>query len=90
VQKTLIDGQIYFDRQRDIAQRSTLAAEKQSLLDKEKKAAESQKADEKKSDENSEKKPDKKPNQKKKPPQYGHSNLSANATVATATAGGAR
>jgi imidazolonepropionase-like amidohydrolase len=90
VQKTLIDGQIYFDRQRDIAQRSTLAAEKQSLLDKEKKAAEAQKADEKKSDENSEKKPDKKPNQKKKPPQYGHSNLSANASVATAPAGGAR
>ena len=40
VQKTLIDGQVYFDRQRDIAGRAALAAEKQTLLDKEKKAAE--------------------------------------------------
>jgi imidazolonepropionase-like amidohydrolase len=90
VQKTLIDGQVYFDRQRDIAQRTTLAVEKQALLDKEKKAAEAQKAEEKKPDENSEKKPDKKPSQKRKPPQNGDSNVSANATVATATAGGAR
>jgi imidazolonepropionase-like amidohydrolase len=90
VQKTLIDGQVYFDRQRDIAQRATLAAEKQSLLDKEKKAAEEKRADEKKTDENSEKKPDKKPSQKKKPPQDGDSNVSANATVATATSGGTR
>ena len=90
VQKTLIDGQVYFDRQRDIAQRTTLAVEKQALLDKEKKAAEAQKAEEKKPDENSEKKPDKKPSQKRKPPQNGDSNVSANATVATATAGGTR
>src|SRR5580658_2206719 len=69
VQKTLIDGQVYFDRDRDLAQRSKLAAEKQSLLDKEKKAAEEKKADDKKSGENSEKKPDKKPSQKKKPSQ---------------------
>src|ERR1700691_653097 len=65
VQKTLIDGQVYFDRDRDLAQRSKLAAEKQSLLDKEKKAAEEKKADDKKSEENSEKKP----SQKKKPSQ---------------------
>jgi imidazolonepropionase-like amidohydrolase len=90
VEKTLIDGQVYFDRQRDIAQRATLAAEKQSLLDKEKKEAEAQKADEKKPDDNSDKKPDKKPGQKKKPPQDGNSNLSANAAVATAATGGAR
>src|ERR1700734_1387018 len=69
VQKTLIDGQVYFDRQRDIAQRPELAKEKQSLLDKEKKAAAEKKADDKKSGENSEKKPDKKPSQKKKPSQ---------------------
>jgi len=90
VQKTLIDGQVYFDRQRDIAQRATLAVEKQALLDKEKKAAEAQKVEEKKPDENFEKKPDKKPSQKKKPPQNGDSNVSANATIATATAGGTR
>jgi imidazolonepropionase-like amidohydrolase len=66
VQKTLIDGQVYFDRQKDIAGRATLAAEKQALLDKEKKAAEAKKAEEK-----SEPKPETKPSQKKKPPQDG-------------------
>jgi len=43
VQKTLIDGQVYFDRDRDIAQRASLEKEKQDLIDKEKKAAESEK-----------------------------------------------
>ncbi|MFZ0884142.1 MAG: amidohydrolase [Candidatus Acidiferrales bacterium] len=47
VQKTLIDGQVYFDRQKDIAQRPELAKEKQALLDKEKKAAEEKKPEEK-------------------------------------------
>ena len=62
VQKTLIDGQIYFDRSRDIAQRAALAKEKQDLIDKEKKAAEAQeKAAEK------EKKPDIRPDPKKTP-----------------------
>jgi imidazolonepropionase-like amidohydrolase len=59
VQKTLIDGRVYFDRQRDIARRAELEKEKQTLLEKEKKAGE-----EKKSEEKSEKKPA----QKKKPP----------------------
>jgi imidazolonepropionase-like amidohydrolase len=90
VEKTLIDGQIYFDRQRDIAQRSTLATEKQSLLDKEKKAAEEKKAEQKKTEENSEKKPDKKPGQKKKPPQDGSNNGSGNVNIANGVAGGAR
>jgi len=88
VQKTLIDGQVYFDRQRDIAQRATLATEKQSLLDKEKKAAEEKKADEKKEGENSEKKPEKKPSQKKKPPQDASGN--GIASIASGVAGGAR
>ena len=47
VQKTLIDGQVYFDRQQDIAQRPELAKEKQALLDKEKKAQEEKKPEEK-------------------------------------------
>ncbi len=87
VQKTLIDGQVYFDRERDIAQRATLTAEKQSLLDKEKKAAE-----EKKPDEDSSKKPDKKPNQRKKPPQDTNVIADANSgrNGATGVAGGAR
>jgi len=40
VQKTLIDGRVYFDRQRDIADRANKEKEKKTLLDKEKKAAE--------------------------------------------------
>src|SRR4029077_16005175 len=65
VQKTVIDGQIYFDRQRDIAQRPDLAKEKQALLDKEKKASEEQK---KVSDE-ADNKPEKKTEHKKRPSQ---------------------
>ena len=40
VQKTLIDGRVYFDRQRDIAERPAREKEKKDLLEKEKKAAE--------------------------------------------------
>jgi imidazolonepropionase-like amidohydrolase len=40
VQKTLIDGRVYFDRQRDIADRPAREKEKKDLLEKEKKAAE--------------------------------------------------
>lgn len=40
VQKTLIDGRVYFDRQRDIAERPALEKEKQELLQKEKKESE--------------------------------------------------
>jgi imidazolonepropionase-like amidohydrolase len=43
VQKTLIDGRIYFDRQKDIAERPNLEKEKRALLEKEKKAAEKEK-----------------------------------------------
>lgn len=70
-QKTLIDGQIYFDRQRDIAGRAALEKEKQDLLDKEKKAAEEKKDEEKKAGEKPAAKPDKKkkPDQKKESPQ---------------------
>jgi imidazolonepropionase-like amidohydrolase len=39
VQKTLIDGRVYFDRQRDIDGRAKLASEKKALLEKEKKSA---------------------------------------------------
>jgi hypothetical protein len=53
-QKTLIDGQVYFDRQKDIDGRAALAKEKQDLIDKEKKAAEEKKPD----DSSGAKKPD--------------------------------
>ena len=81
VQKTLVDGRVYFDRQRDIAERSEREKEKKALLDKEKKAAEKkpdatvtigQKPDEKKPEAKKpeEKKPEeKKPEEKPKPPQ---------------------
>jgi len=43
VQKVLIDGQVYFDRQQDIAHRADLEKEKKALMEKEKKAAEAAK-----------------------------------------------
>jgi imidazolonepropionase-like amidohydrolase len=61
VQQTLVDGRVYFDRQRDLAGRAGLEKEKKSLLDKEKKAAE------KKPDADA-LKPEKKPDEKPKPP----------------------
>src|SRR6266852_5658532 len=81
VQKTLIDGRVYFDRQRDIADRSGREKEKKALIDKLKKSAE-KKPEEKKPDaavsigqKPAEKKPEvkkpeeKKPEDKPKPPQ---------------------
>jgi imidazolonepropionase-like amidohydrolase len=58
VQKTLIDGRVYFDRQKDIADRADREKEKKALLDKEKKESE------KKSEE---KKPGEKKGEEKKP-----------------------
>ena len=68
VQKTLIDGRVYFDRQRDIAGREALEKEKKALREKEKKA------EEKKGEGERGKKPgakpdEKKPDEKPKPPQ---------------------
>src|SRR5260370_13056684 len=61
VQKTLIDGRVYFDRKRDIAERAEREKEKKALLDKQKKAAEKKPE---------EKKPEgKKPQDNPKPPQ---------------------
>jgi imidazolonepropionase-like amidohydrolase len=75
VQKTLIDGRVYFDREKDIADREARDKEKRALIEKEKKAAEKKseaageagkkptaKPEEKKSEE-------KKPEEKPKPPQ---------------------
>ena len=64
-QKTIIDGRVLFDRDKDIAGRAALEKEKQDLLAKEKKAEE-KKPDEKKPDatKKSETKPDAKPDAK--------------------------
>jgi imidazolonepropionase-like amidohydrolase len=67
VQKTLIDGRVYFDRQRDIADRPALEKEKKDLMDKEKKAEEKEKKPGERKP--GEKKPDAKPDDKAKPSQ---------------------
>lgn len=64
VQKTLIDGRVYFDRARDIAERADREKEKKALTEKEKKAAAEKKPEEKRQNE-------KKPEDKPKPPQSG-------------------
>jgi imidazolonepropionase-like amidohydrolase len=64
VQKTIIDGRVYFDRARDLAERPDREKEKKALLEKEKKAGE-KKAEEKKND-------DKKPEDKPKPTESAH------------------
>ncbi|OLE48220.1 MAG: amidohydrolase [Acidobacteria bacterium 13_1_20CM_3_58_11] len=73
VQKTLIDGRVYFDRQRDIAERSEREKEKKALIDKFKKSAE-KKPEDKKPDATvpilqkpAEKKPGEKKQEEKKP-----------------------
>ncbi|HEY6126585.1 MAG TPA: amidohydrolase [Candidatus Acidoferrum sp.] len=65
VQKTIVDGRVLFDRDKDVAARASLEKEKKDLLEKEKKAAE-KKPDEKKPDAG--KKPDAKPEDKPNPP----------------------
>jgi imidazolonepropionase-like amidohydrolase len=68
VQKTLIDGRVYFDRQRDIAERPAREKEKKALLDKERKATE-KKPESGEAKKPGEKKPEEKKEEKPKPPQ---------------------
>lgn len=75
VQKTLIDGRVLFDRDRDIAGRAALEKEKKDLIAKEKAAA--KKSDEKKG-EHAKKPDEKKPEEKSKPPSSDDANVSAN------------
>jgi imidazolonepropionase-like amidohydrolase len=66
VQETLIDGRVYFDRKRDIAEREAREKEKKALMEKEKKAEEKKSGDKKAG----EGKPGAgKPEDKPKPPQ---------------------
>jgi len=72
VEKTLVDGRVYFDRARDIAGRPALEKEKKELLEKAAKEQEKEKEKEKKPEgrKPEEKKPEeKKPEEKPKPPQ---------------------
>src|SRR5437763_3394101 len=75
VQKTLIDGRVYFDREKDVAHRAEIEKEKKALADKLTKA-------EKKPEEK--KPPEKKPEEKSKPPAP-----SPTPTAATNSQGGA-
>jgi imidazolonepropionase-like amidohydrolase len=97
VQKTLIDGRVYFDRERDIAERSEREKEKKALVDKFKKSAE-KKPEDKKPDATvpigqkpAEKKPEEKKKEEKKPedqPKPPHSiQTDAGASLAPPTAG---
>ena len=78
VQKTIIDGKVYFDREQDIAQRAGLAKEKQELLEKQKNAGKPAAKPE-------EKKNEKKPAKKKKGKPASPDSLLANVEI-----GGAR
>jgi imidazolonepropionase-like amidohydrolase len=69
VQKTLIDGRVYFDRQRDIADRPVREKEKKALIDKQKKAAEKKPESGDAAKKPGEKKPEEKKEEKPKPPQ---------------------
>src|SRR5229473_2175729 len=102
VQKTLIDGRVYFDRQRDIPERSEREKEKKALVDKFKKAAE-KKPEEKKPDaavligqKPAEKKPEeekqeeKKPEEKPKPPQDSVSSAGPRSASSSIDLGGAQ
>src|ERR1700746_180831 len=85
-QKTIVDGRVLFDREKDIAGRASLEKEKQDLLAKEKKREE-KKPDEKKPD--TTKKPQPKPDDKPKPPSDAVKRDSGEDTTASPT-GGAR
>src|SRR5438067_7343534 len=80
VQKTLIDGRVYFDREKDIANRAEIEKEKKALTEKLKKTE--KKPEEKKPEEK--KPPEKKPEEKSKPPAP-----SPTPTAAAASQGGA-
>jgi hypothetical protein len=75
VQKTLIDGRVYFDRDKEIAGRGALEQEKKDLLAKAKKAAEKEKKPDEAGEKKGEKQPEgkkpeeKKPEEQPKPPQ---------------------
>jgi imidazolonepropionase-like amidohydrolase len=67
VQKSIIDGKVYFDREQDIAQRASLAKEKQDLLQKQKNANKPPAAE--KMNEQKQEKQGAKPKKTKKPPE---------------------
>jgi imidazolonepropionase-like amidohydrolase len=69
VQKTLIDGRVYFDRQRDIADRPMREKEKKVLLEKQKKSEKKPETGDAGKKPGEKKPEEKKPEEKPKPPQ---------------------
>jgi len=69
VQKTLIDGRVYFDRQRDIADRPVREKEKKALLEKQKKSEKKPETGDAGKKPGEKKPEEKKPEEKPKPPQ---------------------
>jgi len=69
VQKTLIDGRVYFDRQRDIAERSDREKERKALLEKQKKSEKKPETGEAGKKPGEKKSEEKKSEEKPKPPQ---------------------
>jgi imidazolonepropionase-like amidohydrolase len=69
VQKTLVDGRVYFDRQRDIADRPVREKEKRALLEKEKKNEKKPETGEAGKKPGEKKSEEKKPEEQPKPPQ---------------------
>jgi imidazolonepropionase-like amidohydrolase len=87
-QKTIVDGRVLFDRDKDIAGRAALEKEKQDLLAKEKKT-EAKKPDEKKPDtgKKPENKPEAKPDDQPKPPSDAVKRDSSGDTTSSLTGG---
>lgn len=81
VQKTIIDGHVYFDREADISRRAGLAKEKQELLEKQKIAAKAAPKTEAEKNKKEQKKPHGKAKKHEKPQQP---------ELADAMSGGAR
>src|SRR5690349_2117125 len=74
VQKTLVDGRVLFDRDKDISEREPREKEKKALMEKEKKTAEEKKPGDRKAEgagqkPGEKKSEEKKPEEKPKPPQ---------------------
>jgi imidazolonepropionase-like amidohydrolase len=71
VQKTIIDGKVYFDRQQDIAGRAALENERKDLLEKEKAAGKPPQKPAAEGNKKEKSKNEKKPRKEKTPPEAG-------------------
>ena len=88
VQKTLIDGRVYFDRQRDIAERPGREKEKNALFEKQKKAQQRRPQPGEGAKKPGEKKPEEeKPEEKQEPPSLARSAMRTGTGVSSVVGG---